>query len=341
MLKFFKKIFFESKRVKNKIIFLSNSAIATYFILIVAIIFYFRPQTLIYIIGFFNDFIYSYWILILVILICAYFLIKYYNDKQIATLIIAICGIALATLFSIESNNSTKHALEISNNLAFTSAESLRLAKEEFEKVNDPFFNFVYNENESEFIINAPEDVKIEYVEWYFQNIINDFGFSEDSIENRFIKIKESSAKLGKTKILNYLINQLISVNKNLTPQEAEYYIKCSYQSDISNSLSVIVTIGFNKRGKSKNERVDKYLYIENAFSANPQIIVLNNINKPEISKQFYNFEQFKIFLERSKGINWSKITKEEINLVNKDAKICGVIENSFGKIRYEEYRSR
>jgi len=246
------------------------------------------------------------------------------NGYIAATIGIFALAVAIFTgYFQIQSNKSTN--------------ESLKLTKEQINKLNDPFFNFEYVKEDESFKISAPEDVNIEHVEWYFQDAKNNLRFEEEN--DRFIELKENSSELKRSTVADYLVDQILSQNLDLTSEKAQYFMECYDQYYPSHTLSVLVTIHYSKRGNSKKEWVDKYVYLDNVFSTYPRIMELTNIDHPDINRQFFEFNDFKKYLALPANFDWESVSENEIAITLSGAKSCNSLFPD-GSLIFESYRA-
>jgi hypothetical protein len=185
----------------------------------------------------------------------------------------------------------------------------------------DPFFNFIFSATENAFVIESAENINIEQVNWFLP------GYTQISIPNEhkitFIDINESTNKLSRKKILEYLKKQINNENKNISSDQVEYYIKCYDQAIISNSLSSVVEIDYKYRGEQKSKHIKKFLYLENIFSTDPRILDIININNPEIQRQFFDFSWTKNYFNGSIRFKWNLLNNKELSFVIKDGKDC------------------
>lgn len=221
----------------------------------------------------------------------------------------------------------------------YLTRDSLELTREQLTKLSDPFFNVEYEVAGRTFEINAPADIKIIGVDWYLQDATEDFRFGDQEEKDRFIKLEGDLPELKISTIADYLSTQMSSKNKNLTSEQLQYFVKCYDEYYPAHTLSAIITIYYEERGSSKTQHIDKYIYFDRALSEYPRVLELKNIDHPDINRQFFDFKDFKKFLELPSSFNWDLVSNNEITQVLSGSKKCEALFPE-GSLRFEEYRS-
>lgn len=254
------------------------------------------------------------------------------KNFEIYSLVVAIVSICLAFLAFSQSNKSFNIAQETasSTQLAVQIAnEELQLFKSEIKKQEDPFFDFKYSLEKKVFIVDAPEDIKIEYVEWFLPAFDRQEYIIGVSMKNNFdtdmMQISNSN-NLNVEEIQKYLLERVLFENKNLSEEQAKSWVKCSIFSLENYDVPVMVDVIYTKRGENKNNYSTFFFRIFSILSENPKIIGPMDMTNSELYERFVQeVREYAKYFQNQNGKKWLNKDDDYYNKIINEKIDCDV----------------